>query len=77
MAQIFEAISNPNNKIFKYVKRADILSEEEEKKENDRINELNKSIESQKLLDLKVSIEFIIVLRKFQGLDTYNREREI
>jgi len=77
MAQIFEAISNSNNKIFKYVKRADILSEEEEKKENDRINELNKSIESQKLLDLKVSIEFIIVLRKFQGLDTYNREREI
>jgi hypothetical protein len=54
MAQIFEAISNPNNKIFKYVKRNDILSEEEEKKENDRINELNKSNQSQKLLDKKV-----------------------
>jgi hypothetical protein len=65
MAQIFEAISNPNNKIFKYIKRSDILNEEEEKKETDRINELNKSIESQKLLDLKVSIHFIKVLRKF------------
>lgn len=58
MAQVFEAISNPNNKIFRYVKREEILNEEEEKKEIDRINELNKSIESQKMLDEKVFISY-------------------
>jgi hypothetical protein len=59
-AQIFEALRNPDNKIFKYVKRSDLPSEQEKKKEEDRINELNKSIESQKQLDDKVLYMIIL-----------------
>ena len=54
-AQIFEALRNPNNKIFKFIKKVELGNEEENKKENDRISELNKSIESQKMIDDKVN----------------------
>ena len=69
-SQIFEALRNKENKIFKYVKRPELMSEEEKKKEDDRISEQNKSVENQKLTDDKVNI-ILIKLKNygcFKGL---------
>ena len=54
--QIFEALRNPDNKIFKYVTRPDLMNEQEKKQEEDRIIEQNKSVEDQKLIDDKVNL---------------------
>ena len=67
-SQIFEAIRNPNNKIFKYVKKTETMSEEEKKKEEERINELNKSNDSQKMLDDKVNTLITKSFGCFKGL---------
>lgn len=68
-SQIFEALRNPSSKIFKYVKRTELLNEIENIKEDERINEINKSIESQKMLDDRVSINIMIELRLLQRID--------